>query len=335
MTKPQIMESCSTTITVILCTYNRCEALAKALDSIARSILSDSIEWEVLIIDNNSRDETRSVSEDFCKRHPRFRYLFEPQQGKSYALNTGIWEARGDVLAFVDDDVTVEPTWLQNLTSSLHNGEWAGSGGRTLPAQPFSLPRWLTLEGPYNMGAVIAALFDLGDTPIELDRPPYGTNMAFQKRMFDRHGLFAVDLGPQQGNQIRGEDTEFGRRLMSAGERLRYEPSAIVFHPVLDSRTQKDYLLAWWFDQGRGLMREKVSGPDVFGIPRQYFCIAKTAAAQLIGRNSTMDVEHESAGKIFLEVPKLEDVRRNCGKLSPRARGEATERCEAENEDGL
>lgn len=269
-------------VTVIVCTYNRCQSLAKALNSVAYSVLPDSVEWEILVVDNNSKDQTRDVVGEFSRRHSgRFRYLFEARQGKSHALNSAIREARGDVLAFMDDDVTVEPTWLQNLTASLHYRDWAGVGGRTLPAQPFSLPHWLTFDGPYSMGAAIAALFDLGEKPCELDQPPYGTNMAFQKRMFDRHGLFAADLGPRPGSQIRGEDTEFGRRLMAAGERIQYEPSAIVFHPVFENRTRKDFLLAWWFDHGRALMREKAWKPDVFGIPRQYLCVVKTAGTQL------------------------------------------------------
>ena len=107
-------------ITVILCTYNRCQSLARALNSLAASILPETIEWEVLVVDNNSSDQTKAVVSDFACRHPgRFRYRFEPQQGKSYALNAGIGEARGDILAFMDDDVTVEPVWLQDLTSAL------------------------------------------------------------------------------------------------------------------------------------------------------------------------------------------------------------------------
>ena len=133
-------------VTVILCTYNRSESLAKALDSIAASILPNERQWEVLVVDNNSKDQTRTVVEDFCDRYPgRFRYLFEPHPGKSHALNSGVRDAQGEILAFVDDDVSVEPTWLQNLTGMLHSGEWAGSGGRILPAPGFSPPRWLAL----------------------------------------------------------------------------------------------------------------------------------------------------------------------------------------------
>lgn len=269
-------------ITVILCTYNRCEILSKALDSVACSVLPNSVGWEVLVVDNNSRDRTRDVVSDFSRRYPgRFRYLFEAQQGKSHALNSGIREAHGDVVAFVDDDVTVDPLWLKNLTSALGSGDCAGAGGRILPAQPFSLPSWLAISGSYEMGAAVAALFDLGERPVQLDNPPYGTNMAFRKEMFEKHGFFAVNLGPRPGSQIRGEDTELGRRLIAAGERLRYEPTAIVYHPVFESRARKDYLLAWWFDHGRALMREKVWKRDVLGIPRHYFCIVKTAVTQL------------------------------------------------------
>ncbi len=263
-------------ITVILCTYNRCRSLAKTLDSVAASALPGSVKWEVLVVDNNSTDHTREVTDDLCRRYPgRFRYIFEPQSGKSYALNTGVREARGDVLAFVDDDVTVEPTWLRNLTASLKDGEWVGAGGRTLPAQSFSPPPWLPLGGPYDMGGVLAALFDLGDRPRELDRAPYGANMAFRKEMFRKYGGFRLDLGPSPGSEIRNEDTEFGRRLIAGGERLRYEPSAIVHHPVMQHRIKKDYFLAWWFDYGRAMVREWGRGADILGIPRRFLTFSK------------------------------------------------------------
>ncbi|MGA2593415.1 MAG: glycosyltransferase [Bryobacteraceae bacterium] len=256
-------------ISVILCTYNRYQSLAKALDSVAASSLSSQIEWEVLVVDNNSSDQTREVVESVCSRYPgRFRYVFELQQGKSHALNAGIREASGDILAFMDDDVVVEPTWLRNLTAALEDVNWAGAGGRILLEQSFSPPRWLSLNGRYGMGGILA-LFDLGDVARELDQPPYGTNMAFRRSIFEKYGGFRIDLGPRPGSEIRGEDTEFGRRIMLAGERLRYEPSAVVHHAVPQSRRQKKYFLKWWFDLGRSAIREGPR-PDVWhlGIPR-------------------------------------------------------------------
>ncbi|HXX24564.1 MAG TPA: glycosyltransferase family A protein [Terriglobia bacterium] len=140
-------------ISVILWTYNRCQTLPNALSSVAASNLPESVEWEVLVLDNNSRDQTREVMEDFCRRYPsRIRYLFEPRQEKSHALNAGVREARGQVLAFVDDDVTGEPSWLHNLTAPLKDAQWAGTGGRTLLQRGFSPPPWLGLREPYNLG---------------------------------------------------------------------------------------------------------------------------------------------------------------------------------------
>jgi glycosyltransferase involved in cell wall biosynthesis len=244
-------------ITVILCTYNRCQSLARALDSIAVSVVPKTIEWEVLVVDNNSSDQTEAVVKDFSHRfRGRFRYLFEPRQGKSYALNSGIGEARGDILVFVDDDVIVEPEWLQNLTSALHDSELAGCGGRILPQQGFVPPNWLALDGPYNLVGALCAYFDLGDVSRELRDPPFGANMAFRKEMFARYGDFRTDLGPFPDNKIGFEDTEFGRRLMAAGERLQYIPTAVVYHEVPDYRVRKEFLLKWWFDFGRGSVRQ-------------------------------------------------------------------------------
>jgi glycosyltransferase involved in cell wall biosynthesis len=270
-------------ITVILCTYDRCRTLEKALNSLAASTLPESIKWEVLVVDNNSSDQTRQVVEDFCCRYPgRFRYVFEPQQGKSYALNSGIRDAHGDIVAFLDDDLTVEATWLQNLTAPLQTCEWAGVGGRTLLAAKFAPPKWLALEGPYGLGGVLAALFDRGDNPCELTEAPYGANMAFRKKIFEKYGLFRTDLGPQPGSEIRNEDTEFGRRLLAAGEHLRYEPSAVAYHPVPENRMRKDYFLAWWFDYGRATVREWGRGPDVLGIPRPYLNILSIATFSMV-----------------------------------------------------
>jgi glucosyl-dolichyl phosphate glucuronosyltransferase len=114
-------------VTVVICTYNRCKSLAKTLKSVAVSELPESVEWEVLVVDNNSKDQTRAVVEEFCQRYPkRFRYLFEPQQGKSQALSASIRAAHGEILAFTDDDVIVEPAWLSSLTAPLRDAQWSG-----------------------------------------------------------------------------------------------------------------------------------------------------------------------------------------------------------------
>jgi glycosyltransferase involved in cell wall biosynthesis len=222
--------------------------------------MPDSVDWEVLIVDNNSKDQTRAVAEEFCQRYPgRFRYVFESRQGKSHALNSAIRMTDAKILAFMDDDVEVDSNWLHNLTSTLSDKTWSGSGGRILIEASFRLPPWLEAKGRYALAPL--AIFDLGPEAGELKEAPFGTNMAFRKEMFSKHGDFRTDLGPQPGSEIRNEDTEFGSRLLARGERFFYEPSALVYHSVPRERIRKSYFLAWWYDKARAEIRQD-------GIPR-------------------------------------------------------------------
>ena len=129
---------------------------------------------------------------------------------------------------------------------------WAGAGGRTLPQRTFSPPRWLPLKDRYALGPL--AIFDLGSDALELKEAPFGTNMAFRREVFEKYGGFRTDLGPCPGvgDPQKSEDSEFSQRLLAAGERLRYEPSAVVYHGIPESRLQKKYFLDWWFDKARG-----------------------------------------------------------------------------------
>lgn len=260
-------------ISVVLCTFNRCETLPKALESATALTFSGTAEWEVLVVDNNSTDRTREVVEEFCERYPAcFRYLFEPKPGKSYALNSGIREAKGDIVAFMDDDVIVEANWLESLTASLSSDKRSGAGGRILPIWFVPIPRWLPRIGRYALAPL--ALFDLGLQAGELREAPFGTNMAFRKSMFEKYGGFRTDLGPNPNDLVRGEDTEFGSRLLAAGERLFYEPAAVVYHPVAANRVRKSFFLAWWFAKGRAEVREHGIEPNricFHGIPLVYF----------------------------------------------------------------
>jgi len=304
-------------ISVILCTFNRCQSLSMALDGLAAQAVPESIAWEVIVVDNNSTDQTRQVAERYCRSYPdRFRYLFEPQQGKSNALNRGVREAGGDVLAFIDDDVTVESTWLRNLTAPFERSGWAGVGGRIAPPLDFSPPVWLPVEGPYDLSGVLA-LFDKGREGAELTEAPFGTNMAFRREIFDRHGLFRPDLGPCPGSEIRGEDTEFGRRVLKSGERLWYEPSAIVHHTVPENRLRKEYFLRFMYDHGRASIRERGRRPSV----RSILGILLTSfRSRLIQWLSTIDRQERfhrkclvwtSFGQIVETTTRLVDRKRN------------------------
>ena len=262
-------------VSVILCTYNRCGSLVRALESLAAMVVPPGMTWEVLVVDNNSTDRTAAVIEDFRERYPgRFRYVFEPSQGKSYALNSGIRAASARVLAFIDDDVVANPQWLQKLTSDILSGKCSGTGGKILLDPDFEPPSWLPVEGPFSLAGMLA-VFDLGDESRPLDRPPFGTNMAFASTMFDKYGLFRTDMGPAPGSEIRNEDVEFCRRLMNGGELLQYAPDAIVYHAVAERRRHQEYFLQFWFDHGRAAVRECGERSPVLGIPRRYLSVVK------------------------------------------------------------
>jgi GT2 family glycosyltransferase len=158
----------------------------------------------------------------------------------------------------MDDDVTVDPMWLQRLTAALPKGKWAGCGGRILPEWSCMPPQWLPDRGHHALSPL--AVFDLGLEAGRLAEAPFGTNMAFQKAVFAKYGGFRTDLGPRPGSEIRSEDSEFGSRLLAAGEQLWYEPSAIVHHAVQQNRLRKQYFLTWWFDKARADIR-------AFGLP--------------------------------------------------------------------
>src|SRR4051812_9842366 len=98
-------------ISVIICTYNRCESLRRVFNSLTRIFVPKDISWELLLVDNGSTDETKAVCAEFETQLP-IRYLFERRQGKSFALNSAVANARSQFLLFTDDDVDVDENWL-------------------------------------------------------------------------------------------------------------------------------------------------------------------------------------------------------------------------------
>jgi len=287
-------------VSVILCTYNRSRSLAKALASLAASELPASAEWDVIVVDDNSTDQTRAVAEEFCHRDPlHFRYLFEPRQGKSHALNAGIAYSSADILAFTDDDVIVEPTWLYELTRPLEEPEWSGTGGRVFLPVDFVPPAWLRTGDPYILG--ILAFFDPGPEPgmfPKREQPPVGANMAYRKELFLKYGGFRTDLGPRPGRAARYEDTEFGWRLLNAGEKIKYVPSAIVHHEVPPERVNKKYFLVYYYGYGRAAIRDRERRNPVWLIPSPVLSFANRVL-RLLPRRISLWLRQSDPGKRF------------------------------------
>jgi glycosyltransferase involved in cell wall biosynthesis len=236
-------------ISVVLSTYNRCDVLAKALHCLA-SQEAPGIEYEILIVDNNSTDGTRAIAETFLSRDERFRYLFEGRQGLSYARNAGIRVARAEAIAFTDDDVEVSSDWILQIARALHRYPKAEFiGGRVLADADASLPAWAHAKmGPF-------ALQDLGDGPVMVSnsdrRCLIGACLAIRARAFGKAGLFSTATQRVEDGVGSTEDADWEAQVWKYGGHGMYVPEIVVRSPLSKSRLAKPYHRRWHFGHGK------------------------------------------------------------------------------------
>lgn len=270
--------------TVLICTYNRDNLLGETLDAIAK--IRTALAWEVVVVDNNSTDHTRSVIESRQADYPvPLRYLFEPLQGNSFALNTGIAATHATIIAFTDDDVRVTEEWLEEgCAPMLSNAAIDYTGGPVRPIWDATPPAWVDQTRSDLWGTL--AMLDYGRTSFvfeERKRVPLGANMAVRRTLFDRVGSFDTNLGRVR-NSLRGQaQAEFFCRSRSAGARGVYVPAMAVEHHVPASRLTRRYFRRWWFMKGIGrhhleqihptteLGVDLLQVPKIVGIPRYMY----------------------------------------------------------------
>ena len=277
---------------IIIATYNRAGDLRETLRSIAG--LSPSGEWEVIVVDNNSSDNTREVVTDAAKEFPTdLRYVFEGEQGRSAALNAGIRASRGEVILTTDDDVRIEPDWMDAAARALDRLECDYVGGKVLPIWGGERPRWLPNRGGKHWAVI--ALLDYGPEPVEFGRQvPLGVNMAFRRDAFRRAGLWDNRVGRKAGTLLGQEVREWGLRAHAAGLRGFYVPEMVVHHVISADRLKKRYFRRWFYWHGisRAMLYEQKRVdmeapeqttldfsrvPHVIGVPRYMFrsCLRK------------------------------------------------------------
>jgi glucosyl-dolichyl phosphate glucuronosyltransferase len=235
-------------LSVIVCTWNRSERLRKMLKSLQESVIPSRLSWELVLVDNNSDDDTRSVFEEIEKQYgSRIRYVFEEKRGIAHARNSGVMEASGEIVAFTDDDVIIDKYWIQNIEKAFREHEDAACvGGKILPVWEISAPEWLNPNLYHYL-----ALLDYGDSVAYMDSPYiWGANLAVRSEMFKKYGLFDTHLGRIPKKLYAGEETEFLRRLQNGGEKILYYPLSIIYHSVSADRMSKRYLRKWNFDAG-------------------------------------------------------------------------------------
>jgi GT2 family glycosyltransferase len=183
-----------------------------------------NISWEVLVVDNNSTDSTRKTVESRIKKGSRYiRYIFEGIQGKSYALNTGLREAHGEIIAIIDDDIIVRKDWLSSLVNECKSDTKLGVlGGRVELFNNKDKP--LTIRNSRTKTELIQSKFNPSYIPI------LGCNMAMKKEVFENVGLFDTQFGPGSKLNAIAEDVDFLYRASVKGYRIIYSPDVVVFH---------------------------------------------------------------------------------------------------------
>ncbi len=244
-------------VTVAIPTYNRAKYLRQTLAGIAaQRFPRDHV--EVLVIDNNSTDDTAKVVAAFADLWPAPRRVVETRQGLDFARNRAVAEARGEIIVFGDDDILVEPDWLAQITVPLladADARRIGAvGGEVVPVFPDGLPDWVR-----EWHAPLAFRPDAG--PMEAKHCPMGANLAFPRWVFERLGLFHTALDRAAGNYFSGGDSEMIRRVRAAGLEVWFAPGAAVRHQMPAGRTTFRYAARHAFDSARSRVIDRAGQP--------------------------------------------------------------------------
>jgi|GEM_PF-577677 len=300
-------------ISIIVATYNYAKTLRQVLETLLQVEIPQGIQHEILIVDNNSTDDTASVVKRISEKHPNVRYLLEKERGTSNARNLAISEAQGKLLLFTDHDVFVDKGWVRAYWDLFQNKRVKVAQGKILLDKELTdMPPWADLKTlPY---------FDpQGER--EYVEELIACNIAARKEIFELYGCFSPFLGP--GKTGAGEDTELGSRFMAVGLNLHYCPEAVVYHESIPERTTSQYYLDRVNMTGRcGATRQILLEWER---PRQARIIAKLAKyslkcvlARLAGRESRLFKNKRKTvhyrGALIGTRDALEEKRRICEK---------------------
>ena len=265
---------------VIVSTRNRAQLLRGCLES----LLADrpARDWELILVDNGSTDDTASVVER-CRARAEdvpLRYVVEERLGLSHARNRGVAEAEGDYLLFTDDDVLVQPGWVDALCDGFEDDGVAAVAGRVAPKWPGSPPRWIS-----GRHAGLLALTDFGDAPRELagDEHPVGASMALRAALVRPMAApFDPRLGHSGATYFAHEELELFRQLRGGGGRFAYRPDAVVLHRIPEERITWDAMRRAALQNGFGLRRaERLRGAPPVPLRLSVPSLVRTYAAAL------------------------------------------------------
>ena len=239
-------------ISVIICSYNREDYIINAIESLFYQT-QPYTDYEVIVVDNNSLDNTAQLCKDYISVHAGYHivYITETQQGASFARNTGAAVARGELLAFMDDDAIADNDFIERILRFFRQYPNAtGLGGRIIPKYIPEEPRWMShyvasLVGNFQYSDKLE-IFKAGKYPLE-------SNMVVHKKDFDLVGGFNTALPGVKGTlRIGGEGKDFFLKLQARGAVIYYDPLLRVQHVVEVKKLTREYLYRIASGIGRG-----------------------------------------------------------------------------------
>lgn len=256
-------------LSIIICTFNRSQELEQLLDDIVlqhkRLRSSDAQEVEVIIVDNNSFDDTKETIYKYLENTGlSIKFFNEEHFGLAAARNLAIKKSQGDLLAFLHDDINIDDDWLREVFKIANNckdREIGVYGGRVIPMWQDELPKWLNLQDPYRIEQAVFHGHSYGDE--EKFYPfasndfgsadfPTGINVLVRREIFENCGGFREDLGPSAGGGFDTfEDMEFFEYLSTLKIPMVYLPQVIVFHPINKHHMTIKNVRRWYYKNAR------------------------------------------------------------------------------------
>ena len=242
-------------LSLIIATYNRSASLIRALESVAQQNAPAS-EWECVVINNNSTDDTQERFAEFVVAHPdlNIRMVTELRQGLSFARNRGIRESEAEYIAIIDDDERISPDFITSYISLFDSTPDAvAAGGPIVAEYPSGRPRWMShfTERP------VANTMYFGDKVREFPegRIPGGGNMAIRRSAVRRYGVFDTSLGYVGESLVGGEESDLFERLRIAEAKYYYVPTAVMYHIIPPEKLTANYLSRLSYNIGVSQLR--------------------------------------------------------------------------------
>jgi glycosyltransferase involved in cell wall biosynthesis len=248
-------------VSAVVCAHSP-ERRQDLREAVASLLEQTHDELEIIVVVDGSEELHRGVVEDYSDAGSVSAVLLKKNVGISAARNAGIEKARGEVVAFMDDDAVADCHWIEALVGSYERHDAIAVGGRILPVWLEGQPDHLPEELYWLVGATHGGFAEEGVTQV---RNTFGPNMSFRREVFERVGGFNESLGfSHRGTSyIQAEEPEFALRMTAVlGRTMVYDPAAIVYHKIPGSKLQVWTLLRRAFYQGYSkawLQRHRVS----------------------------------------------------------------------------